>query len=124
MHEENSNQGSARLESAGKVLRPAVDIMQQEGGLLMLADLPGVAEEGIEITVEKGVLTLQAEVPAPSFEGKRLAYGEYESRRYHRQFSLGDEIDAEGIEASYRDGLLQLVLPKAARARKIEVKLT
>jgi HSP20 family molecular chaperone IbpA len=74
--------------------------------------------------LEKGVLTLQGAVEPEAPEGYSLAYAEYRVGDYVRRFSLSDEIDQEAIEATLKDGVLRLTLPKIteARTRKIAVK--
>jgi len=111
---------------ATRVYLPRVDILSNENGILILADVPGVNEEDIDITVEKDVLTINGYVSSttPVPEGYELAYNEYGVGDYQRSFTLPDEIDRNGIEASLNHGVLRVELPKApeAQARKITVK--
>lgn len=102
---------------------PRSDIYETGEDIIVLADLPGVDEDSVEITLEKNVLTINAYSSASDIGGYELAYAEYESGDYTRRFSLSDQIDQSRIEASLRDGVLRLVLPKAepAKARKITV---
>lgn len=94
---------------------PAVDIYETAEKLVLLADLPGVAEEGLNIEVVRGILTLEATVG----DGERAA-----EKSYYRQFQLPERLDTDGGEAQLRDGLLTLTLPKVAVAqpKRIEVK--
>lgn len=102
---------------------PRADIYETEAEIVVLADVPGVDENSIDITLEKNVLTINGWVEPHGFDGYRLAFNEYEEGDYTRTFRLSDEIDREGIEASVKDGVLRLRLPKAgpAKARKISV---
>lgn len=111
---------------ATRVYVPRVDILSEENGIIIFADLPGVDEQNVDITVEKNVLTINGFVDATSQapEGYELAYHEYGIGDYQRSFTLPDEIDRNGIEASLSHGVLRINLPKApeAQARKITVK--
>ncbi|MCE1251968.1 MAG: Hsp20/alpha crystallin family protein [Anaerolineae bacterium] len=103
---------------------PAASIYESEDKVVVVADLPGVDEQAVDITLEKNELTISAYVEARQPEGYTLAYAEYESGDYRRTFILSDEVDRDNIEASVKDGVLRLVLPKAPdfKARKIMVK--
>lgn len=85
---------------------PAVDIYEVEDELVLRADVPGVEDGGVEIQVERGVLTLEAMV-------------EHDERQkgYYRQFKLSDRIDADAGSADLRDGVLTLRLPKSEEAK-------
>lgn len=109
---------------AGRFFTPAVDIYSTDTETVVTADLPGVTQDGLEIDLRDGVLTLVGkvqEVPA----GYRALQNEYEIGGYLRRFDLNDDIDADRIDATLRDGVLALLLPKAEAAlpRKIQVKL-
>jgi HSP20 family molecular chaperone IbpA len=108
----------------GLVFRPDVDIVEQEGGFTVTADLPGVDEEHVNIRLENGILAIRAELAVePEAEWQPL-YGEYRVGSYYREFALSDRIDVNGIEATMKDGVLDLHLPKAERhrPRSIEVR--
>ena len=96
-------------------LTPDVDIYETAEELVLVADLPGVEKEALQLEVSQGVLTLQAGVNA-SDSG--------ESVGYFRQFKLSEQIDADAGDADLRDGVLTLRLPKvaAAKPKKIAVK--
>jgi HSP20 family protein len=103
---------------------PRSDIYELEDQIVIVADVPGAVEESIQVTVEKNVLTINAFVDQVTPEGYSLSFAEYEVGDYSRSFRLSNEIDREKIEATVKDGVLRLYLPKAgeARARKISVK--
>jgi len=107
-----------------KVFIPRVDIHETRDAIVLLADMPGVDEKSVDITLEKNVLTLSGRVEPAAYEGYRAAYAEYESGDYERAFTLSDEIDRDKIEASVKNGVLKLTLPKAepVKLRKISVK--
>ena len=105
---------------------PNVDIFETDEGLVLVADVPGVESEGLDVKLEKNILTIYGRA-APLDVGEReLARAEYEPGDYHRSFTLSEEIDQGKIEASLKDGVLSLSLPKAkeALARKITVSVT
>lgn len=93
---------------------PAVDLIDGENAVSLVVDVPGVPEGGVELTVEKNVLTLSA-VPADGvIAGKKLAYSEYGIGEYRRSFALSDEVDRENISATLKNGVLRITLPKSA----------
>lgn len=105
--------------------RPAVDIKEEENRFLITADLPGVDPKDIEITMDEGVLTLKGERQSEVREEKE-GYKRVErvSGAFYRRFSLPDTADAERIEATGKNGVLEITLPKHEKLqpRKIEVK--
>lgn len=109
---------------ATRVYLPRVDILSDENGITILADLPGVEEANVDVTVEKEILTINGYVSTLTPEGYELVYNEYGIGDFQRSFTLPDEIDRDGIEARLSHGVLRLTLPKApeARARKIAIK--
>lgn len=109
---------------ASKAFVPRVDIYETRETIFVMADMPGVDENSVEITLEKGVLTINGYLEPEEPEGFNLAYAEYDVGDYQRSFKLSNEIDQEHIEASVSNGVLNLRLPKAgpAKARKIAVR--
>ena len=102
---------------------PRADIYENDAAIVVIADMPGVGQDSIDITLEKDVLTITGTVePAPR-ENYSLAHAEYRVGDYTRSFSLTNEIDQDAIEATLKYGVLRLNLPKApeARTRKIAV---
>lgn len=106
-----------------RVFKPQVDIVERADDTVLTADLPGVDEHSIDISLEKNVLTIKGTADRKTSEGYRLAYGEYEVGDYERAFTLSDEVDKDRIQATVKNGVLRLVLPKAtaAKTRKIVV---
>jgi HSP20 family protein len=102
---------------------PAVDIYESEDALILVADMPGVAPDNVSIDVRENQLTVQGTVSAEG-ENERMLLQEYGTGDYFRQFTLGRTIDQSKIEASIKDGVLTLTLPKAemTKPRKISVK--
>jgi HSP20 family molecular chaperone IbpA len=102
---------------------PRSDIYETKEAIYVVADLPGVHEDAVEITVEKDVLTINGYVESVAPEGYALAYTEYRVGDYQRSFSLSNRIDQENIGATLKNGVLSLRLPKVSpTTRKITVK--
>jgi HSP20 family molecular chaperone IbpA len=106
-----------------RVFKPDVDIIEEKEDTVLTADLAGVDEKTLDITLEKNVITIRGRVEHEIPAGYRLAYGEYEIGDYERAFTLSDEVDKDRIQATIKNGVLRLVLPKAAamKARKIAI---
>ena len=104
---------------------PRADIYEVDDQLVIVMDVPGANESSIDIVLEKNILTVNTYLEPVAPEGYGLAYAEYEVGDYQRSFKLSDDIDREKIEATIRDGVLRLYLPKSkeSRTRKIGVKV-
>ena len=100
---------------------PAVDIYETEEALTLVADLPGVVKEDLDVDVKDRVLTITGFVnePEPRLKSQRTEYG---VGGYTRKFTLGDAIDQGNIEAALKDGVLTLTLPKAERLKRRKVE--
>lgn len=109
---------------ATRVYTPHVDILERKDDIVVIADMPGVDEKSVDVTLEKNVLTIYGNVKPSIPENHRLVAAEYNTGDYQRVFTLSDEIDRDGIQASVKNGELRLVLPKAEkmRTKKIEVR--
>lgn len=111
---------------ATRVYLPNVDILSDLEGIIIIADMPGVDEKDMEITLEKNVLTISGYISSAILapEGYELVHSEYGVGDYHRSFTIPDEIDRDNIEAALKHGVLSVRLPKApeAQARKISIK--
>lgn len=104
---------------------PPVDVFEDEAGITLLADLPGVSRDGLNLRVDGDSLQIEAVVAdAPAPQGMALVYGEAQVPAYRRRFTLSRELDTARIEAQLKDGVLRLTIPKAdeARPRRIEVR--
>ncbi|MDT8440240.1 MAG: Hsp20/alpha crystallin family protein [Desulfuromonadales bacterium] len=118
-----SNQTASPMEatrSDRNYVRPAVDICETDQGLTLVADVPGLDEGSLEISVDQGILTIEGKAPAGSGE---YLYREFNMAGYWRQFQLPDSLDAGKAKAEVRHGVLTLHLPKveAAKPRRIEI---
>jgi len=106
------------------VFVPRVDIREDEAAVVLVADMPGVDENSVNIRLEGSELTIQGTFVPKAPEGYSPTYQEYENGDYERTFTLGDTIDRSGIQAAVKDGVLRLTLPKAkeAQPQRITVK--
>ena len=105
---------------------PKVDIEENEGGYTIHADLPGLDKSDVSITVENGMLKIEGEKKVESRREKERYYHlERSYGKFCRTFALPDEVDAQKIAASMKNGVLELTLPKSeqAKPKSIEVKV-
>jgi HSP20 family protein len=116
--------GAGERTATRPVYLPPTDIYETPDNIVVLAEMPGVAPEGVDIMLERRVLTIRGRAAEQQHRGYQQAYAEYADGDYERIFTLSEDIDRERISATLRDGVLHLVLPKAesAKARKIELK--
>lgn len=105
------------------VLRPAVDIYEDSGGITLKADLPGVSRDRLSIQVDGNTLSVEGQLSIPMPEGLEALYADVRATRYQRSFTLSNELDTEKVSAGMKDGVLTLYVPKRAelQPRKIEV---
>ena len=108
----------------GPVYSPAVDIFETDAAITVLADMPGVKPDQLEIDLRDSVLTLRGRVPpqvgAPS---EVDVLREYEAGTFFRQFTLSEAIDQAKIDAHLSDGVLRLELPKVERAKPRQIRV-
>ena len=110
---------------ARTVFSPQVDIVEKKEEIVVTADMPGVDEKSVDINLEKNILTIFGAVEEDNLLTKhQLYYAEYGIGDYERVFTLSDEINRDRIQATVRNGVLNVILPKAeaAKSRKIAVK--
>lgn len=106
------------------VFTPAADIYEKENALLVVCDMPGVAEGSVEIDLEDAVLTITGHQDDQAPEKCQLVYRGYATGVYRRAFNLTTDIDREKIKARLANGVLSITLPKTeyAKPRKIAVE--
>ena len=104
---------------------PPVDVFENESGITLLADLPGVSRDRLGVRVDGESLVIEATAATVGPQDMQLVYGEAQYPSYRRQFTLSRELDASRIEASLKDGVLKLAIPKLeeAKPRRIEVQV-
>jgi HSP20 family molecular chaperone IbpA len=102
-------------------LTPAVDIFENEAALTLVADLPGVPKDRLNLGIDNGVLTIEALALIATDEG--TLFREFGTTGYFRRFQLPDTLEFDRVAADLKDGVLTVRMPKsaAARPRKIEV---
>jgi HSP20 family molecular chaperone IbpA len=121
---ENKSSGGARVPEQtrpGPVYTPAVDIFEHESAITVLADMPGVRAQDLDIDLRENVLTLTGRVSPPDARGQSFVLREYEPGTFFRQFTLGSTIEQSKIDAKLSDGVLRLELPKAEKARPRQI---
>ena len=104
---------------------PPVDVFENESGITLLADLPGVSRDHLGVRVDGDSLFIEATATASGPENMELIWGEAQIPSYRRQFTLSRELDSSRIEAALKDGVLKLSIPKLeeAKPRRIEVRV-
>lgn len=119
-----SSFGSTDKNSSLATWAPAVDIHETEGELVVKADLPGIAEEDIDVRVEKNMLTIRGErkfeksVNDDNYLRVERAYGSFS-----RSFSLPNTVNTEAVQAEYRNGVLTVTMPKREESKPKQVKV-
>ena len=116
-------QGQEAGES-GYVLRPPVNVFEDVDGITLEADMPGVSKDQLTLKVDRDSLLVEGDIHFDMPEGMQALHADIRATRYSRSFVLSRELDTESIEASLKDGVLKLRIPKRAevRPRRIEVR--
>ena len=131
----NSNQELAQRQETADLARdaqddvslvPPVDIFEDKNGIVVEADIPGVSKERLTVRADRNSLMIEGEAVIDMPEGMEALYADVQVTKYRRSFVLSSELDADRVEASLRDGLLTLRIPKRAeyQPRKVEVRST
>jgi len=113
-------------EIAKGALIPPVDIFEDKEAVTLIADLPGVSKETLQLQIDKDTLQIYGKVsknaPLPALSH----YAEFPEKDFYRAFTIGEEIDQEKIEATINNGVLKLLLPKHERVKpkKIDIKIS
>lgn len=121
----NETQANTERKPQTPVLVPRVDVFEDVGGITLIADMAGVPRERLELHVEGDTLRLEGEIASQAPDNMEVVYAEVQHSHYRRAFSLSPELDTSRIEAQFRDGVLNLRIPKHAHAqpRRIEVRV-
>lgn len=109
--------------TTGRTLTPRLDVVEGDEAFQAIFEMPGVPETGVHLTVERGVLRVEATPEQPALDGYELTYSELRAGRYERSLRLGDAIDPDRISAHMKAGMLYVTLPKRSDSlpRRIEV---
>ncbi|MFU8780280.1 MAG: Hsp20/alpha crystallin family protein [Kiritimatiellia bacterium] len=116
-------QNPSRNETPQTVYVPPVDIREDGESLTLLADLPGTEQHEVDLSMENGVLTIDAKPTMQAPEGYTLAGQEWDYGTFHRRFQISDAVQVDKITATVRNGTLKVTIPKReeVRTRKIEI---
>jgi len=106
-------------------LVPNVDVLEEDAGITLYADMPGVQKDGLHVHVDSETLLIEGDIAQSANAQTAATHTEIQLPRYRRRFSLSRELDPERVDASFFNGVLRLHIPKAphAQARRIEVKV-
>lgn len=122
VNSENSSALSRETTRTGeRYISPAVDIFETEDGLTLIADVPGLDDKSLTVSIEQGVLTISGDAPAGVGTFK---YREFAMAGYWRQFQLAETLDAEKARAEVKHGVLSLHLPKAEAAKPKRIQIS
>ena len=108
----------------GKVFVPRVDIRETKEAMVLVADMPGVDEKSVDITLEKNILTITGSVKPPLFKDHNIVHAEYDVGDFERAFTISDEIDRESIAATVKNGVLKVTLHKAEKVKAKKIAIT
>ena len=119
-----SGAGPQQTDANAPFIVPRVDVIEDSSGITLLADLPGVAKDALDLKVEGTSLTLEGQIKLDTPQGLGAVFAEVRASRYRRAFTLSRELDSGAIDAQLKDGVLKLRIPKVAEAqpRRIEVR--
>jgi HSP20 family molecular chaperone IbpA len=109
---------------SGRVYVPRADIYETADDLVIVADMPGVDEHSVDITLEKNVLTISGQAQTEVPQDYSLSYTEYRPGNYQRRFTLSNHIDHDNIQATVKNGVLRLWLRKAEAAKPRKINIT
>lgn len=115
-----------RWENSEIVLRPPVNVFEDSNGIVLEADMPGVARDGLTVQFDKGRLLVEGKAQIDMPNNLEPLYADVRSTRYQFSFALGKELDTSNIDAGLKDGVLELRIPKRAelQPRKINVRVS
>ena len=119
----NARDGASETEQQRAVL-PAVDVFEDSSGITLLADMPGVPKDQLELKIDGAALLIEGAVTALTPQSLEAVYAEVRVPRYRRSFTLSRELDTARIEANLKDGVLSLRIPKQAHAQSRRIAVT
>lgn len=108
----------------GLVFSPLVDIFETDKEIVLLADMPGVMSDKLDVDLRENVLTLSAEAVSGKGSEEQDILSEFAVGKFYRQFTLSEVIDQGKIEAKLNSGVLRLVLPKVEKAAPRKIQIT
>jgi HSP20 family protein len=122
--EQVSGQASLRAQAPEPPMSPPVDIWEDKDGITLCADMPGVSKERLNLRLDGNNLIVEGQLQFELPENAEALYADVRSSLYRRSFSLSRELESGKIEASLKDGVLTVRIPKRAelRPRRIEIR--
>lgn len=119
-----TKQESKAAAQTERAMRPAVDIFEDESGITVHADMPGVSRQGLELNIDGDTLSIVGHVDISVPKGMEALYADVRATYYQRSFSLSRELDRDKVDASLKNGVLTLRIAKRKehQPRKIEVR--
>lgn len=123
-------QKKREIDEAEETTRPlraflaATDIFETEDALTVVLEMPGVAKDHVDVSIENGLLTVDGRIDFAKYQGLQPLYSEYNIGPYRRSFRLSSSVDQEKITAEMTDGVITLVLPKSERAKPRIIKVS
>ena len=107
-----------------RLIRPPVDISEDAEGITLVADMPGVNSDHLDVHIDNDTLLIEGQAKIDMPEGMEPLYADVHATRYRRSFALSGELDTDGINATLNNGVLSVRIPKRAevKPRKIEVR--
>jgi HSP20 family protein len=118
------NMQAQRARESEQATLPPVDIYEDGDGLTVLADMPGVSRERLNVRVERNTLFIEGDLEVTLPQQLEGLYADVRASHYQRRFALSDELETEKIQATLKDGVLRVTIPKRpeSKPRKIEVQ--
>lgn len=101
-----------------RVYTPPTDILDKNDEYVLTVDMPGAEQQTLDVTFDDNVLTIRASTRAHEFEGFTLAHAEFEFGDYERAFEVSERVNADAIQAEFKNGVLTVHLPKQKPSRK------
>ncbi|NHZ99534.1 Hsp20 family protein [Massilia sp. CCM 8734] len=117
--------GGGGIAARTGILIPPVDVIEDANGITLLADMPGVSKDKLDLRLETNSLTINGAVSLDVPEGMESRYAEVKHQQYQRTFALSKELDGEQASAELTHGVLKIRIPKTAHAqpRRVQIKV-
>jgi HSP20 family protein len=112
-----------RTDTDRRLVIPAVDVIETPDTYVLRLDIPGAAKETISVKLEGGALQVRASIADTARQGETVLYSEMRGNGYEREFSLGNGIDRERVDAAYEDGVLTVTLHKSDALKVKEIRI-
>jgi len=107
-----------------RMFLPVTDIFETDQALTLVMEMPGVDKNNVDVRVENDVLTIEGRIDFSKYEGLQPVYTEYNVGNYARSFQISSKIEQDQISAELGDGIMRLILPKAAKAKPRKIKVS